>query len=231
MRGFIRALAHIAKENDAAVLLLAHVDKSVSRGSTLAAQGENYSGSTAWHNSVRSRMFLASEGNNMLRLTHEKSNLGAKAQPILMEWPEGGLPSLVAQQTQESKGKSDEEYTAALLRLIEEYTERGEYVAFAPTSRNNARSLFKSELTYPKGLHPSDVFDLLRQAHRKGWLEKETYRTPHRKEAERWALTPAGRHFIHPGKDGESLAIGGGEGDLSWLKGAPSAPCAPSAPF
>lgn len=46
VRTFVRALAEIAKANDAAVLLLAHVDKNTSK-QRKAEGGEGYSGSTA----------------------------------------------------------------------------------------------------------------------------------------------------------------------------------------
>ena len=58
VRGFMRALARIARERDAGVLLLAHVDKGTSRGDR-GPHSEGYSGSTAWNNSARSRLFMS----------------------------------------------------------------------------------------------------------------------------------------------------------------------------
>lgn len=60
VRAFIRSLNDIAKESDAAVVLLAHVNKTSARtGSGFGGDSEGcYSGSTAWHNPTRSRLFL-----------------------------------------------------------------------------------------------------------------------------------------------------------------------------
>ncbi len=57
VRGFMRALARIAQVKGGAVLLLAHVDKGSSRRDRTGTEG--YSGSTAWHNSARSRLFMS----------------------------------------------------------------------------------------------------------------------------------------------------------------------------
>jgi len=74
VRAFIRCRAEIARAEDCAVLLLAHVDKGTSR-TRKAEGGEGYSGSTAWNNSVRSRLFMARAEDGTLSLEHQKSNL------------------------------------------------------------------------------------------------------------------------------------------------------------
>ena len=52
VRQFVQLLAQIARENEAGVLLLAHIDKAAARD---GGKRNSYSGSTAWHNSARSR--------------------------------------------------------------------------------------------------------------------------------------------------------------------------------
>ncbi|NZA03378.1 AAA family ATPase [Ottowia beijingensis] len=88
VRAFMRSLAAIAREADAAVLLLAHVDKNTSRARK-AEGGEGYSGSTAWHNSSRSRIFMSRAEDGSLTLEHQKSNHGKMRAPLALEWPEG----------------------------------------------------------------------------------------------------------------------------------------------
>src|SRR5690625_5910278 len=61
VRFFIRALATLARANDAAVVLLAHIDKVAARN---GGGGNDYSGSTAWHNSARSRIALMQDPNH-----------------------------------------------------------------------------------------------------------------------------------------------------------------------
>ncbi|CAM4398248.1 MAG: hypothetical protein LEGION0403_FIIPPAGN_00844 [Legionella sp.] len=81
VREFIRFLTQLAKLQNAAVLLLAHIDKESAKW----ASKESYSGSTAWHNSVRSRLFLSLEKDSpILSLMHQKSNFGQLATSINM---------------------------------------------------------------------------------------------------------------------------------------------------
>lgn len=82
VREFIRLLAQLARKNDAGLVLLAHIDKNAA---IHGAKGNSYSGSTAWHNSARSR--LAIEGGNLkVILRHEKANLSALAKPVVLVW-------------------------------------------------------------------------------------------------------------------------------------------------
>jgi hypothetical protein len=80
-----------------------------------------------------------------------------------------------------------------LLRLIAEYTERGEFVSTAHTSRTHAAKVLRQEPSYPGWLKDAEVFDLLRKAERAGRLERVTYKASDRHERERWQVTDAGR--------------------------------------
>ncbi|WP_223506698.1 AAA family ATPase [Pseudomonas sp. GL-RE-29] len=89
VRMFIRGLARgIAVRYDAAVVLLAHIDKAAARE---GAKGNSYSGSTAWHNSTRSRLALLSD-KDVITIEHEKHNLSAKAEPLKIAFNEHGVP-------------------------------------------------------------------------------------------------------------------------------------------
>lgn len=191
VRGFIRALGLIAKANDCAVLLLAHVDKGTSRKERIDTEG--YSGSTAWNNSVRSRLFMARGNDGALELSHQKSNHGKLREPLRLFWPDGGLPQVDSAPTGVVAHIADSVNTKALLKLIAEFSERGEYVSTATTSRTHAAKLLAGESTYPKNLKPGDVFDLLRRAERAGQLQRSIYRGADRKPRECWAVTPQGR--------------------------------------
>ena len=88
VRAFVRSLRrHIARPGRA-VLLLAHINKASAIGGRNSGT-EDYSGSTAWHNSARSRLSLIPDPNGTLAIEHLKANLGAKAEPVQMEWREG----------------------------------------------------------------------------------------------------------------------------------------------
>jgi archaellum biogenesis ATPase FlaH len=82
VRKFMRSLRNLASPSRA-VLLLTHVNKASMGTSKFKGGTEDYSGSSAWHNSARSRLSLAKgEIEGELVLTHLKSNYGALTSPI-----------------------------------------------------------------------------------------------------------------------------------------------------
>ena len=87
VRTFMRMLAAIARANDGAVLLLAHIDKQAARN---GSGGNSYSGSTAWHNSARSRMALLNDQAGV-RVEHEKLNVGKKQEALQLRWTDNGV--------------------------------------------------------------------------------------------------------------------------------------------
>jgi hypothetical protein len=80
-------LGRIARKNDAGVLLLAHIDKEAARH---GGKGQSFIGTTAWHNSARSRLALI-DNDGALELVHEKSNLGPKVPPVGLRFTDGGI--------------------------------------------------------------------------------------------------------------------------------------------
>ncbi len=192
VRGFMRALACIARERDAGVLLLAHVDKGTSRGERDDSEG--YSGSTAWHNSARSRLFMSRDKEGGMLLRHQKCNVGKLREPLRLVWPEGGIPQVDEAFGPVFQGIADRGQTKALLKLIAEFTERGEFITTATTSRTHAAKLLHRERTYPK-LKDGEVFDLLRQAERAGQLERVLFKGSDRHQRERWQVTVVGAAF------------------------------------
>ena len=87
VRAFMRMLVEVARANDAGLVLLAHVDKSAAK---FGANRNSYSGSTAWHNSARSRLALT-ERDGRIELIHEKHNLGPAAEPVPLFWSASGV--------------------------------------------------------------------------------------------------------------------------------------------
>jgi len=202
VRTFLRHLKQLASENNCAVLLLVHVDKATSRNKG-ATGGEAYSGSTAWHNTARSRLFLSRDDSGMLKLEHLKSNLGRKQEPLTLQWPDGGLPmraeggavDFSGLMTQ-AQGRNDDNAAAALLKLIAEFESRGQFAAPAPQARNNVHALLRSEPAFKAlGLTQDDTKRIVNQCQRAGWIAQLEYRTSDRKNRERWTVTEAGRAF------------------------------------
>ncbi len=177
-------------------MLLAHVDKMTSRADR-ASGAENYSGSTAWHNSSRSRIFLRESAPGMLVLEHQKSNDGCKALPLNLIWPKDGLPQvidLVAQQ--EAEADRGQRTMRAVLRVLADACGRGESISPAPNSPNSAARRFSGRPGFPVGLRPSAIADALNQAEAKRLIEREQYVAAHRNMRARWRMTALGVEYV-----------------------------------
>jgi RecA-family ATPase len=85
VRAFVQKLAKLALDYDCAVILLSH--PSLSGMMT----GRGTSGSTAWNNSVRSRLYLQADANDPNRrlLKLMKSNYAAIGEEIALRWQNG----------------------------------------------------------------------------------------------------------------------------------------------
>lgn len=219
VRGFMRALQRLVP-SDGAVILLAHVDKATSRGDR--GSGEAYSGSTAWHNSARSRIAQSVDKDGGILLEHQKNNYGPKASPLRLTWPAGGVPQLEEPVSGVVRHITDRTDTRAVLVVLHEFYSRGEYVATSAQSPTNAARVLGADPAFPRR-KPAEVFNLLRDAERGGLIERQQYRNTDRKERERWALTAAGCSLI--GKPAPSAPSA-----PTSEPSAPSAESAPSAP-
>jgi putative DNA primase/helicase len=190
VRGFMRSLMRLAQPARG-LLLLTHVDKGTARGDRAGAEG--YSGSTAWHNSARSRLFLQRLKDGTLLLEHQKANHGPLQSPLRLCWPFDRLPRTEVQAASAGAIDTAGQETVALLRLIDEFTRRGESVSTAITSRSHAAKLLRGQRGFPTRLKDPEVFNLLREAERAGLLARLSFKGSDRKARERWELTSAGR--------------------------------------
>lgn len=198
VRGFIRSLAALVRRSGGGVVLLAHVDKTTSRAGK-GATSESYSGSTAWHNSVRSRLFLQQREPGLLELQHQKSNHGTLHKPVQLAWPEGqSLPYLVEAPADSAPPaeRSEADEVRALVGLVRDYYRRGEWVSTSLQSNSSASRLFSNEGDYPRYLKASEVVQRLRTAERLGYLHRESYKGQDRKARERWAVPFRGHELL-----------------------------------
>ncbi|WP_018876732.1 AAA family ATPase [Thioalkalivibrio sp. ALE31] len=193
VRAYMRALAGMARRTDGAVLLLAHVDKSTAKASG-SRQGspEGYSGSTAWHNSARSRLFLTASGDG-LTLEHQKANLATKAAPLDLVW-EGGLlvprsdSEWVAEEADLNRQQDEED----VLNAIRAAMDSGEDI---PTGRAGPGTTHHVLTRYPDlpehlrgGGGKRRFWEALARLERAGKIRREEYRSPQRKPKERYAI-------------------------------------------
>jgi len=236
VRSFVRVLKAIAKAEHCAVVLLAHVNAMTARARK-PDNDEGYSGSTAWNNSVRSRLFLSRDELGLLTLAHQKANLSKRREPIALQWLDEGLPELVQAGpgfdgiNQRQQGHADDTRASELLRLVAEFEGRGQYASPSPTARNNVHNLLKSEPAFVTlKLRPDDTKRITNQCQRAGWLVSLDYRSKHtNKTCQRWAVAPEGRLFAGISAETPTAPTAptyhvGNEGEQGANGGAPTAP-------
>jgi len=193
VRQFVRSLARLVRDRNGAVLLLAHVDKSTARGS--AAGSESYSGSTAWHNSVRSRLFMAEEDGHIV-LRHEKANYGPRAPDVHLVRSGPMLRPVSEEAADPAAGLKRDIELAAVLRLMVDFEQRGDRIATAPTAQNNPYRALSSEKGFPKAITKSRMGSVMRELERRAFIAKREERTADYKVRERWALTSDGLQWL-----------------------------------
>jgi len=205
VRAFMRSLTQLARRVMCTCLLLAHIDKATAKGGN---SSEGYSGSTAWHNSARSRLFLH-EKDDVLTLEHQKANFGKRAEPLMLQWDNDMIAQ--ASDATAAGAMTGNARAAAVLALILEYNQRDEAISPSVNARTNPYRMLHGSPEYPRHLERRDLEQLLREQQRAGRIEVDRYRTPDRKWRDRWIVTAKGKDFI-----------------AAYEEGAPSAPSAPS---
>lgn len=129
VRWFVSTLRGLAMELDTAMLLLSH--PSVQGMQT----GTGLSGSTAWNNSVRSRLYLTADRDDedMRALKGMKANYGRKGDELRMRWQDGvfvlddGKPS-------EAAGIINRQAERVFLALLSQFNRNGQIVSDASGS-------------------------------------------------------------------------------------------------
>lgn len=121
VRAFIGLLRELCGQTNAAVIILAHPSVEGMRS------GRNYSGSTAWNNSVRSRLSLTRpadetgqpENTDLRVLTLEKANRARSGDKIYMTWDDGQfvVTSPEATQSDATQKLEDEAFLACLAQI------------------------------------------------------------------------------------------------------------------
>lgn len=135
VRMFVRGLAAVARHYNASVMLLAHIDKAAAKG---GGNGNDYSGSTAWHNSARSRLALLNKDGGNILLEHQKANLSKLADPVPFTFVDGVPMPLGAAG---SDGITSEDFDQAeMVRALKAADEAGIIVP-AKTSAGNGSAM------------------------------------------------------------------------------------------
>ncbi|WP_408591881.1 AAA family ATPase [Novosphingobium sp.] len=141
VRQFVGMLRKLAIDYEMAVVVLAHPSLSGMNS------GSGTSGSTAWNNSVRSRLYLKRDETNPEIRTLElmKANYAATGKQVILQWRNGVFePISHAENGSAHRQASEHSVDELFLEILTEFSARGQNVSRAPTSTNFAPKLFAS---------------------------------------------------------------------------------------
>ena len=148
VRTFVRNLRKLCIEHDLSVLMLSHP----SVGGMNSGSGQ--SGSTAWGNSVRSRLYLersrSSDGTvldpDLRTLKVKKNNYGASEMEIMLRW-RGGLFQTdgLLSQSHIDRETQNQMVEGEFLRLLEQLRLEGQHVGISKSS-NYAPAIFAKRI-------------------------------------------------------------------------------------
>ena len=153
VRQFINLLGRLAKDIDGVVVLCAHPSLSgMSSGSGTGA-------STAWNNSVRSRLYLehytpqdddlADEVDDLRVLTRKKSNYSSKGEDIKLRWQDGAFRAVLGPESEDTVARIERQVReksadSDFLDGLQQLTKQNRNVSPAPTAHNYAPKLIRN---------------------------------------------------------------------------------------
>ena len=180
VRQFIGLLRRLAIASNGSVVLLSHPSL------TGINSGTGISGSTAWHNSVRARMYMTGPkiepgeqlDSDLRELQFKKSNYGRVGDSIILRWqcglflPEAGLSSL-------DKVARDQAADEAFLSLVRRFSDQGRNVSDKPSSNNYGPTAFAKEKE-ATGFRKADMEGAMRRLFEADRIHVEDYGRPSR---------------------------------------------------
>jgi RecA-family ATPase len=170
VRQFVGLLRRMAFKENTSVILLAHPSL------TGLASGSGTSGSTAWNNSVRSRLYLDADDKdkNARVLKFMKSNYGPKGEPMKLIYRNGlFVPESVAEvQTRATNTQ------AIFLQLLDAYNNEGRNITSSPFG-NYAPTVFAKDKRV-KGIRKQALIDAMNELFERGVIVSEPFGPPSR---------------------------------------------------
>jgi len=179
---FIALLTRIAVKAQTAVVLVSHPSL------TGINTGSGLSGSTAWHNSVRSRLYLkkaatekGEEPDPDLRVMEcRKNNYGPHAEAITLRWKDGLFLPVSAPGSLERMAR-EQKVDDLFLKLLDRWTEQGRNLSEKRTANTYAPSRFAGEPDAKTDrVSKRELADAMERLFRTGKIHVATYGFPSR---------------------------------------------------
>lgn len=207
VKRFVNSLVGLIPPKRGAVILIGHIDKAAAR---MGAGTEGYSGSTAWHNSVRARWYLRPMGREgdeeqadragKLVLELQKSNFGDVGTQIELEWDSEAhlhVGTFREPPTERDRAREEQEARAGIIAALRECSGSNTPV---PAARSGGRTayhvLFAAE-GFPKSLKDAPgrrrFWKLIEGLIHSGAVIVGSHKKLNRHVIETLELAPAGR--------------------------------------
>lgn len=161
VKRYVRSLVKLIDPNRGAVLLIGHIAKPGASGIPLT---EGYSGTTAWHNSVRSRWYLypetakdddgQSDKTGELILELQKSNFGPVDRSLRFAWDEEAHLFVGTDPGASSfdRKHQDREERAGIMLALRACVAASVVVPAATQGQRTAYHVLKARQEFPEGL-------------------------------------------------------------------------------
>jgi RecA-family ATPase len=181
-RQFVGLLRGLCIRHETTALMLAHPSLSG------MASGSGSSGSTAWNNSVRSRLYLervkgddGTEPDPDLRtLTTKKANYGRTGQQIRLVWRRGVFRVAASSESSFSAIAAQSKAERVFLGLLRAYEDEGRHVSATP-SANFAPAIFAKDDTRAEGITKRGFTDAMNRLFERGDIRVEEFGKPSRR--------------------------------------------------
>jgi RecA-family ATPase len=189
VRQFVGLLRRLAAACDGALILLSHPSL------TGINSGSGLSGSTAWHNSVRARMYLTSPkseageqaDSDLRELTFKKNNYGPVCDNLILRHRDGLFLSERGVSTLDAAA-AEQNAEILFLTLLKRFTDQGRNLSHKPQPANYAPRMFAAEPEAKKLPRPKLALEeAMNRLFRQGKIHVQTY---HRHGYERLAAGP-----------------------------------------
>lgn len=200
-RSAVRQLMSALRTAAPTVLLLSHLDAA----STMARRGagKGYSGSTAWHNSARSR-WLLERHDECVTLTLEKSNYGPLGAVVTFGWDDERRVFDVVRCADAPPDAKTVERT--LFTLLATVLGNGKRISPHQNARNNVYKSLCDQKGFPLGIQRHHVRDLVDGWIAKGLVEEGSYTGSNRRDVACLLLTERGHAFAKTLAEEETVA-------------------------
>jgi hypothetical protein len=197
---FVSATKSIARRG-VAVMLIGHVDALTAHQGSM----KGYSGSTAWHNAVRSRIFMFNEvvgkvETGRVFLVPSKANYGKKPDQMVLRFDETENLFVLVETKKGGEPMPEPNVNQVVMRAIDELNNAGVTIRATSSGPQNGVALLTKHTKLTRAQVTESILGLTLLKH----VERVEYRKADRKDGFRWVLNDEAREAMIQDMEPES---------------------------